>query len=145
MSAINRLNEIVDYIITQLRAIGGDDFNYSLNKSEQVVKGYVSLEQMETSPTICVVGAKQTGSRWTDASSVDIEIMVELISYVKTDKDSLEAALKLASDIEKTIHADKRFGDLVYEMITLHDCAAIEGNWGQILTQITASSSVEGL
>lgn len=145
MSAINRLNEITDYIITQLRAIGGADFNYTFNKTEQIVKGFVSLEQAKSYPTICVVGAKQTGIRWTDNSSVDIEIMIELISYVKTDKDSLEAALKLASDIEETIHADKRFGGLVYEMTTLHDCAAIEGNYGSILTQITASSSVEGL
>ncbi len=134
---MNRLGEIVEAIISQLRGIdGGGEYNYSFS-GEQVISGYISHEQATRYPCVCVIGAGFDGTEFIDQKSRSMPFNVELLGYVRSEQAVLGEAFKLASDIETAVFSDETLGGLAWDLsVRLEVSAMNTGSYGGVFLEI---------
>lgn len=112
----NRLKDIIDQIVTQLRTIDGTTyFNFELDDN-QVEYEYKDIDQCPKFPHIYISAVSEPTTLVECRDTQSISDNVELFGYVKNDKQALTEALKLHSDIEQALYSDVSLNSLVTSM-----------------------------
>ena len=115
-SSKDRLKNIVDQVVTQLRTIDGSTyFNFDLDDN-QIEYEYKDIDQCPKFPHIYISAINEPATVIECRDTQDITDNIELFGYVKNDKQALIEALKLHSDIEQALYSDVSLNNLVMSM-----------------------------
>lgn len=103
MSATQKLLNIMNQTKTQLEDIdGGDDYNNTV-KHDNIIIGYKSVNEIRSTPFICIVNPGGANLRPTDQITYEGQFYWEIYAYVKNQGNEIESALKMFGDIEKVM------------------------------------------
>lgn len=107
MSISNRMKDITDRIVVQLKVIDGlDDYNFKVTEYN-IEKGFRLYNEAKSYPFISVASVTMIDSLQTDQVTYDVPVEVELYCYVQKAKDPLSEIEKFLIDIEKAIYTDE--------------------------------------
>jgi hypothetical protein len=136
MPTSNRLQNIVDRIETQLKwPNGSTPYNFEIKSVEQ---GFVTEEKANAFPHVCIPFAS-IGTNPVDQMASTQEVKVNVLGYVKSEKNTLRVALQLASDLENAIMADESLNGNVYSLtISTEVTTFADTSYGSVLLTISA-------
>jgi len=147
MSA-NRLKGIVDALLSQLREIDGTgNYNYTLWDSDVILawRDFNQPPNKDRYPFISVFEAEIGPSSWMDIRTEEYPFEIRGYGFVRVrdnDPEILEAAFKLASDIEEAIFSDPQFGDRIYELSDFFEVTALGASYAGVFFEVTGKTSL---
>jgi len=142
MSASSAINTVLDKVVTQLETINGSSSDFYFNiRHSNIIKGWRSMEQLNSYPAIRVTSPVLTDIRPTDQVTFEGNFILDIYGAVESTKDVLEEGMKLFSDIERALLANPELDSTVWGMSIIH--VAIEDGEDKAGVLVRVSTMLE--